>query len=233
MAIFVAPGFTEVFVLPNRLDDAVHVGSHFTLGQLLRAPSQDQEAFALTLSANEWALWHATPTDRAAQLTIDESHDKSLDDANNIDPENDGKPRGGMHGDRGASGDERKKMLFELYAKRVADATRQELMLLDPDDHVPLFVFAAEPMLSLFIDRVRNGRRVVGVPGAPDRLGAAEIDAALRLQLATPQHRRSRRSHSATSPRAPRDWSNATSPRSPARPPTARSRCSGSTSRPR
>ncbi len=185
MAIFVAPGFTEVFVLPNRLDDAVHVGSHFTLGQLLRAPSQDQEAFALTLSANEWALWHATPTDRAAQLTIDESHDKSLDDANNIDPENDGKPRGGMHGDRGASGDERKKVLFELYAKRVADSTRKELMLLDPDDHVPLFVFAAEPMLSLFIDRVRNGRRVVGVPGAPDRLGAAEIDAALRLQLAS------------------------------------------------
>ena len=38
IAIFVSPGFSEVFVLPNRLDDASHVGSHFTLGQLLRSP---------------------------------------------------------------------------------------------------------------------------------------------------------------------------------------------------
>ena len=65
------PGCSEVFVLPNRLDDAVHVGSHFTLGQLLRAPSQDQEAYALTVSANEWSLWHATPTDRAVQIDVD------------------------------------------------------------------------------------------------------------------------------------------------------------------
>ncbi|RXZ47509.1 hypothetical protein ESP57_13235 [Agromyces fucosus] len=183
IAIFVAPGFNEVFVLPNRLDDALHVGSHFTLGQLLRAPSQDQEAFALTLSANEWSLWHATPTDRAVRLDVDESHDKSLDDAINRDPENDDKPRGGKHGDRGVSGDERRKGFFELYAKRVADATRHELMQRDPDEHVPLFVFAAEPLLSLFADRIRNGRRVVTVPGAPDRLGAAEIDEALREQL--------------------------------------------------
>jgi len=124
IAIFVAPGFSEVFVLPNRLDDAI-----------------------------------------------------------NRDPENDDKPRGGKHGDRGVSGDERRKAFSELYAKRVADATRHELMQRDPDGHVPLFVFAAEPMLSLFIDRIRNGRRIVGVPGAPDRLGAAEIDVALREQL--------------------------------------------------
>ena len=71
IAIFVSPGFSEVFVLPNRLDDASHVGSHFTLGQLLRAPSQDQEAYAVLISANEWTLWHATPTDRAAQMPVD------------------------------------------------------------------------------------------------------------------------------------------------------------------
>lgn len=184
MAIFVAPDFSELFVLPNRLDDAVHVGSHFTLGQLLRAPSQDQEAFALTLSANEWTLWHATPTERAAPLDVDDSHDKSLEDANHLDLSDDDKPRGGMHGDRGVQGDERKKGFFELYAKRVADAVRQELMRRDPDERLPLFVFATEPLLSLFIDRLHNGRRIAGVAGAPDRLGAAEVDDALREQLA-------------------------------------------------
>lgn len=184
LAVFVSPGFSEVFVLPNRLDDAVHVGSHFTLGQLLRAPSQDQEGFVLTLSANEWALWHATPTERAVKLDVDAAYDKSLDDAINRDPSDDDKPRGGKHGDRGVQGDERKKGFSELYAKRVADAVRHELMQLDPDDRVPLFVFAAEPLLSLFIERLRNGRRLVGVAGAPDRLGAAEIDDAVREQLA-------------------------------------------------
>lgn len=184
MAIFVSPELSELFVLPNRLDDAVHVGSHFTLGQLLRAPSQDQEAFALTLSANEWTLWHATSTERAMPLEVDDAHDKSLDDAVNRDPSNDDKPRGGMHGDRGVQGDERKKGFFELYAKRVGDAVRHELAQRDAEERVPLFVFAAEPLLSLFIDRVHNGRRIVAVPGAPDRLGAAEIDDALREQLA-------------------------------------------------
>ena len=82
------------------------------------------------------------------------------------------------------SGDERRKAFLDLYAKRVADATAHELMQRDPDERVPLFVFAAEPLLSPFLDRTRNGRRVVAVPGAPDRLGAAEIDEALREQLA-------------------------------------------------
>lgn len=182
LAVFVSPGFTEVFVLPNRLDDAVHVGSHFTLGQLLRAPSQDQEAFAIRLSANEWSLWHATPTERARRLEVDLSHPRDAESASNREPGED-KPRGGMHGDRGVTGEERRKQLFEIYAKRVADATRHELAALDPDHRVPLFVFAAEPLLSQFIDRSRNGRRVVGVAGAPDRLGPSEIDEALRVQL--------------------------------------------------
>ncbi|GAA1938187.1 hypothetical protein [Agromyces allii] len=182
LAIFVAPGFTEVFVLPNRLDDAWHVGSHFTLGQLLRAPSQDQEAYALTLSSNEWALWHATPTARATHLETDPSHPANLDAATNREP-NENSPRGGQHGDRGEVGDERGKKLLDIYAKRIADATKHELAAVDPDGRVPLFVFAAEPLLSAFLDRSRNGRRIVGVPGSPDRLGASEIDAALREQL--------------------------------------------------
>jgi hypothetical protein len=193
LAIFVAPGFSEVFVLPNRLDDAVHVGSHFTLGQLLRAPSQDQEAYALTLSAHEWCLWHATPTDRATKLDVDPSGAANLDEATNREPGED-KPRGsnrgmgGIASQGGASrlmGDEGRKTLLDLYAKRVADVVRRELQQRDAEERVPIFVFAAEPLLSLFIDRSRNGRRMVAAPGAPDRLGAAEIDDAVRHQLAT------------------------------------------------
>jgi hypothetical protein len=192
LAIFVAPGFSEVFVLPNRLDDALHVGSHFTLGQLLRAPSQDQEAYALTLSAHEWGLWHATPTDRAARLDVDPSGAANLDEATNREPGED-KPRGSNRGtgsiasQGGASrlmGDEGRKTLLDLYAKRVADVVRRELQQRDAEERVPLFVFAAEPLLSLIIDRTRNARRVVAAPGAPDRLGAAEIDEAVRQQLA-------------------------------------------------
>ncbi|MBT2517761.1 hypothetical protein J7E29_09980 [Streptomyces sp. ISL-90] len=191
MAIFVAPGFSEVFVLPNRLDDAVHVGSHFTLGQLLRAPSQDQEAYALTLSAHEWCLWHATPVERAAKLDVDPAGTANLDEATNREPGEE-RPRGSSRGmaspsQGGASrltGDEGRKTLLDLYAKRVSDVVRRELQQRDAEERVPLFVFAAEPLLSLFIERHRNGRRVVAVPGAPDRLGAAEIDDAVRQQLA-------------------------------------------------
>jgi hypothetical protein len=184
LAIFVAPDFSEVFVLPNQLDDAVHVGSHFTLGQLLRAPSQDQEAYAVAISANEWSLWHATPTDRAAQMTVDPSLPKNADEASNREPGDVGNRRVGGHGDRGMSEDDRRSGAIDIYAKRVADAVRQELQVHDPDERVPLFVFAAEPTLSQFLERARNHRRLAAVPGAPDRLGPAEIDEALRLQLA-------------------------------------------------
>jgi hypothetical protein len=189
MAIFVAPDFEEVFVLPNRLDDAVHVGSHFTLGQLLRAPSQDQEAFAITISAHEWCVWHATPTDRAAKLEVEAAGLQNLDAATNREP-GERAPRGagsGVGAQNGASrleGDEGRKTLLDLYAKRVADVVRRELHERDPEDRVPLFVFATEPLLSLFIDRAHNGRRIVPVPGGSDRLNAAEIDEAIRLQLA-------------------------------------------------
>ncbi|MFF2496564.1 hypothetical protein [Agromyces sp. NPDC058064] len=189
MAIFVAPGFSEVFVLPNRLDDAWHVGSHFTLGQLLRAPSQDQEAFALTLSAHEWSLWHATPTDRAAKLEVDQSGAANLDEATNREP-NEDRPRGANRGTSsqgGASrlmGDEGRKTLLDQYSKRVIEIARRELLARDPDERVPVFVFAAEPLLSLFLANTRNSRRVIAVPGSPDRLGPAEVDEALRQQLA-------------------------------------------------
>lgn len=183
LAIFVSPGFSEVFVLPNQLDDALHVGSHFTLGQLLRAPSQEQEAFAVAISANEWSLWHATPTDRATQMEVDPSLPKNADEASNREPGDVGNRRVGGHGDRGMSEDDRRSGAIDIYAKRVADAVRQVLQVHDPDERVPLFVFAAEPTLSQFLERARNHRRIAPVPGAPDRLGAAEIDESLRAQL--------------------------------------------------
>ncbi|HEY6801024.1 MAG TPA: hypothetical protein VI121_10295 [Agromyces sp.] len=184
MAIFVAPGFSEVFVLPNQLDDAVHVGSHFTLGQLLRAPSQDQEAYAVAISANEWTLWHATPTDRAAQMPVDPSLPKNVDEAANREPGDVGNRRVGGHGDRGMSEEDRRPSTLDIYAKRVADAVRQVLLTHDPEERVPLFVFAAEPMLSQFIERAHNGRRIAPVQGGSDRLGPAEIDEAIRHELA-------------------------------------------------
>lgn len=186
IAIFVGPGCNEVFVLPNRLDDAVHVGSHFTLGQLLRAPSQDQEAYALTVSANEWSLWHATPTDRAAKLDVDTSNAANLEQATHREP-GEVRPRGGrLRGDRSRlTGDEGKKTLSDIYAKRVADTVRQELMQLDPDLRVPIFVFATEPLLSQLMERAKSGRRVIPVSGNPDELGAADIDEAIRQQLST------------------------------------------------
>lgn len=184
IAIFVAPGFSDVYVLPNRLDDAVHVGSHFTLGQLLRAPSQDQEAFAICLSSNEWGLWHAAPTSRAEQMPLDPNLPRNVEEAANREPGDAGQRRTGGHGDRGTHEGDRRPEIHDIYAKRVADAVRQELQSHDPDERVPLFVFAAEPLLSSFLDRARNARRVIAVQGGPDRLGAAEIDEELRRRLA-------------------------------------------------
>ena len=185
LAIFVSPDFSEVFVLPNRLDDAVHVGSHFTLGQLLRAPSQDQEAFAVLISENEWSLWHATPTDRAAQVPVEPNLPKNAEEAANRGPGGGGTKRVGGHGDRGTSEEDKRATTLDIYAKRVADAVRQELQVRAADERVPLFVFAAEPTLSQFMERAHNHRRIIPVPGAPDRLGPAEIDEALRQQLST------------------------------------------------
>lgn len=184
MAIFVAPGFSEVFVLPNQLDDAVHVGSHFTLGQLLRAPSQDQEAYAVAISANEWSLWHATPTERASQMPLDPALPKNADEAANREPGGVPTKRNGGHGDRGVNEEDRRPATLDIYAKRVADAVRQILMVRDPEERVPLIVFAVEPMLTQFIDRAKNHRRIVSVTGAPDRLGPAEIDECVRRELA-------------------------------------------------
>ncbi|HSO70118.1 MAG TPA: hypothetical protein VLQ67_10815 [Arachnia sp.] len=170
LAVFVAPGVSEVFVLPNRLEDELHAGVHFAVGQLLRSISQPQEAFAITLSDNEWQLWHATPHERVAPIELTGTYPASASEATNRDSAG--------RGDDRLSGD-----VHDLYAKRVADAARTELARLDPDEKLTLFVFADESLAALFGPR-KEGRRLVTVPGNPDRLNAAQIDDEIRGQLA-------------------------------------------------
>lgn len=173
LAIFVAPGLVEVYVLPNRLEDAVHVGRHFSLGQLFRAQGLEQEAFALTLSHHAWQLWHATPTARASVL---EPKGNWARDADTAVP----------HGEQRSLkrvGDEYQKSILEGYATYVADAVKHELAALDVHGAVPLVVFANEPLASLFQSRA-NSRRSIIVKGAPDRLDAATVDSCVREHLA-------------------------------------------------
>jgi hypothetical protein len=116
-------------------------------------------------------------------MPLDPELPRNLDDAANREPGEGVRRRGAGHGDRGTNEGDRRPEIHDIYAKRVADAVWHELHEHDPDAKVPLFVFAAEPLLSSFLDRAHNGRRVVGVQGGPDRLGAADIDGALRQQL--------------------------------------------------
>lgn len=170
LAVFAAPDLLEVFVLPSRLEDETAVGTHFTLGQLWRPVSQAQEAFAVTLSANEWALWHATPEDRMQEVELSGEHPASAAEATN-------RTSAGRGDDR-LAGDP-----YDLYAKRVADAARTELARLDPLEKLPLVIFADEQLIARFTER-KEGRRILPVPGSPDRLPAAELDAAVRDLLA-------------------------------------------------
>ncbi|MDN5791038.1 MAG: hypothetical protein L0H25_09240 [Micrococcales bacterium] len=174
LAIFVSPDVDEAFVLPNHLEDGVHVGRHFELGQLLRARGRAQEAYALTLSANSWQLWHATPTARAEVLDL---KGEWAHDAESV------VPRTGPRDSLKRSAHEYQKMLIEGYAAHVADAVKQELGAVDGQGTVPLVVFANDPLASLFLPRV-NGRRALLVKGAPDHLDAASIDEAIRDRLA-------------------------------------------------
>ena len=170
LAVFVAPGVNEVFILPNRLEEEVQAGVHFALGQLFRSVTQPQEAFAITLSANEWTLWHATPEHRAQALEVTGDYPANADEATN-------RTSAGRGDDR-VAGD-----LDDLYAKRVADAARTELARLDPDEKLPLFVFADADLRARFLDR-KEGRRLIEVPGNADRMNAAELDQEIRDRLA-------------------------------------------------
>lgn len=178
LAIFLAPGFSEVYVLPNRLENQHQAAEYFDLGQLVRAVTTPQEAYALTLSANGWNLWVATATTRAQELELAGDHPEDAADATNR-----ATIRGRKHVNR-LVGDEGRKSLLETYAKRVAEAVDAELGRLDPAANRPLFLFATDPLLELY-RAADTKRQIVAVPGAPDELRPDQIDERIREALST------------------------------------------------
>lgn len=176
LAIFLSPEISEEFVLPNELEPQTQVGEYFDLGQLVRAVSATQDAFALTLSGNGWNLWQASAGARASELELSEEYAEDAADATNRMT-----IRGRKHLRR-LVGDEGKKVLLERYARIVADALRAELGKLDPNATKPLFVFANEPLLSM-ITAEDLPWAVVAVPGAPDELRPDQVDEAIRSRI--------------------------------------------------
>lgn len=181
LAVFLAPtterspGLTEVFVLPNHLQYALTVGDHFDVGQLLRSVTYPHEAWALTLSANRWTLWHATAEARIAPVPVLGDHP---DDANEASHRNLERGRG----DSIPLGrDEGRKLLLDQYAHRVSDAVTFELNARHVPRDVPFFLFAAEPLLSQFTAHFL--RTSIPVSGAADTLGADDLDDRVRQGL--------------------------------------------------
>ena len=165
-------------MLPNALQNQSQVGTFFDIGQLVRAVTTPQEAYALTLSANGWNLWQATATTRAEEFALEGQYAADAADATNRATIRDRDHVGRLVGDEG------KKLLLETYAKRVAEAVEVELAHVDPAANRPLFLFAADPLLSLYRG-LDHKRELVLVPGSPDTLRPDQIDEAIRPGLST------------------------------------------------
>lgn len=176
LAIFLSEDSAEVFVLPNELENQHQVARYFDLGQLVRAVTSRQQAYALTLSANGWNLWHATPTARAAEVELVGDYPSDAADATNRTTIRGPQPSNRMTGDEG------RKAFLETYTKRVVEAVEHELGRLDPNADAPLFLFAADPLLDLYRSAEKR-RRVVPVPGSPDQLKDFQIDERIRQEL--------------------------------------------------
>lgn len=176
LAIFLEPDHVEVFALPNQLENQLQVGRYFDLGQIARAVSTPQTAYALTLSANGWNLWEATATTIATEIELREDHGPDASES--------AKPASRRTNGFSSrlEGDEGKKVLLEQYAHRVAEAVRSELGHLDPHGTRPLFVFAADPLLDLYRN-LESTRRVVAVHGNPDDLRADQVDSTIREHM--------------------------------------------------
>lgn len=178
VAVFLTEDRHEVYVLPNLLEELIQVGTRFDIGQLVRAVTTPQRAFALTLSQEGWNLFQATATDLATELPLSDelrvdvaeaTHRATVRDRDHV---------------RRLVGDEGRKVLLEQYARRVSEVVDAELGKLDPGAQVPLFVFATSPLLEMYLD-IATRRRLVPIPGAPDELPAHRIDAAIRPELSS------------------------------------------------
>lgn len=177
LAILIADDVDEVFVLPNDLEDQVQIGPWFDLGQLVRAVTTPQTAYALTLSQDGWNLWRATPTQRAAELALPDSYPSDIAEATNRATVRD---RGHV---RRLVGDEGRKVLLEQYATRVAEAVQSQIGGNREDEDAPLFVFGVQPLLDLYLAADSTGRTLVPVSGASDELQDHQVDEAIRAGL--------------------------------------------------
>lgn len=175
LAIFVSEDSAEVYVLPNALENQHQVARYFDLGQLVRAVTSPQQAYALTLSTKGWKLWHATATTRATELPLTGEYPTDAADATHRDSVGGPQPANRLTGDEG------RKQLLDSYARQVAEAVDHELGTLDPSAQAPLFLFATDPLLDLY--RLHERREVVTVPGAPDDLKDHRIDERIREKL--------------------------------------------------
>ena len=176
LAIFIAPDFIDEYVLPNSFEAHTHLGSRFDVGQLIRAVTTPQRAFALTLSSNGWNLWAATESSRVTEFPLVGEHAEDAADATN---------RMSIRGRkllRRLGGDEGQKVLLDRYAQVLAGAVRDELAPVDPAGDVPLFVFANEPLSSMIVAHGLPGEVVV-VRGAADELRPDQIDEAIRERI--------------------------------------------------
>lgn len=183
LAIFIADDVHEVYVLPNALQNQSQVGAYFDIGQLVRAVTTPQEAYALTLSTNGWNLWRATATTRAEELPLIGEYPADAAEATNRATIRD------RDHVRRLVGDEGKKALLDVYAKRVSEAVESELGHVDPSASRPLFLFATDPLLELY--RARDHKReIVAIPGGPDMLRPDQIDDAIRGSLSSLNARR-------------------------------------------
>ncbi|MCV7152549.1 baeRF11 domain-containing protein [Mycolicibacterium pyrenivorans] len=186
LAIFIADDVHEVYVLPNALHSQSQAGAYFDIGQLVRAVTTPQEAYALTLSANGWNLWRATASSRAEELPLVGEYAADAAEATNRATIRDRDHVGRLVGDEG------KKVLLEAYAKRVADAVESELGHVDPSARRPLFLFATDPLLEMYRG-LDHKREIVVVPGGPDTLRPDQIDAAIRESLSALNAKRTNR----------------------------------------
>ncbi|MCC6495484.1 MAG: hypothetical protein IT193_04415 [Propionibacteriaceae bacterium] len=176
LAIFISPELSEEYVLPNELESQTQVGDYFDLGQLVRAVTTPQDAFALTVSSSGWNLWQASATTRATEVELGGDWAEDAAEATNRMT-----IRGRQHLGR-LVGDEGRKVLLERYARTVADALRAELGRLDRQASRPLFVFATEPLLSMVMAEDLPWERVA-VPGSPDELRPDQVDDAIRSRI--------------------------------------------------
>lgn len=172
LAAFITPDASDVYVLPNQLVAKSQCGDSFDIGQLLRSVTYPHEAYGVAISANKWSLWHATAERRAARVELSTQYPADVADANNLDMDP------GQQHNRRLSGDEGKKVLLDRYAQLVSDAVAAELKRRGAGHDVPLFVFATEPLLSMFASH--HGEDVIKISGAPDELKPEDVDRQIR-----------------------------------------------------